>query len=75
MKMLVVVTGMIAHGHGDIQYAHYGLDIFPTKSNHIVGSIAKLLYDLECEPKVSSHKLLVKDDLIHPLSEAISKKD
>ena len=32
MKYSVVVTGMIAHGHGEIRYAHYGLDIFPTDS-------------------------------------------
>jgi hypothetical protein len=71
MKMPVAVTGMIAHGHGDVRYAHYGLDIFPTDSNHTVGSIAKLLRDLESEPKASSRKLLVKDDLIHRLSKAI----
>jgi len=71
MKMPLVVIGMIAHGHGDVRYAHYGLDIFPIDSNYIVGSIVKLLYDLQSEPKVSSRKLLVKDDLIHPLSIAI----
>jgi hypothetical protein len=27
MKLPVVVTGMIAHGHGDVRYADYGLDI------------------------------------------------
>ena len=42
---------MIAHGHGDVWYAHYGLDIFPSDSNHTVGSIAKLLRDLELPPK------------------------
>ena len=29
MKLPVAVTGMIAHGHGDVRYAHYSLDIFP----------------------------------------------
>jgi hypothetical protein len=47
MKLPVAVTGMIAHGHRDVQYAHYGLDIYPSDSNHTVGSIAKLLRDLE----------------------------
>ena len=47
MKLPISVTGMIAHGHGDIRYAHYGLDIFPTDSNHTVGSIVKLLRDLK----------------------------
>ena len=27
MELPISVTGMIAHGHGDICYAHYGLDI------------------------------------------------
>ena len=46
MKLPVSVTRMIAHGHGDVRYAHYGLDIFPSDSNHTMGSIAKLLRDL-----------------------------
>ena len=57
MKSPVSVTGMIAHGHGDVRYAHYGLDIFPSDSNHTVGSIAKLLRDLELPPKHSSREL------------------
>ena len=57
MKLPISVTRMIAHGHGDIHYAHYGLDIFPTDSNHIVGSIAKLLRDLELPPKYSLQEL------------------
>ena len=28
MKLPIAVTGMITHGHCDVQYAHYGLDIF-----------------------------------------------
>ena len=54
MKLPIFVTGIIAHGHGDIHYAHYGFDIFPTDSNHTVGSIEKLLRDLELPPKYSS---------------------
>ena len=57
MKLPVSVIGMIAHGHGDVCYAHYGLDIFPNDSNHTVGSIAKLLRDLELPPKHSSREL------------------
>ena len=57
MKLPISVTGMIAHGHGDIRYAHYGLDIFPSDSNHTVGSIAKLLRDLKLPPKHSSREL------------------
>ena len=57
MKLPIFVTRMIAHGHGDVRYAHYGLDIFPGDSNHTVGSIAKLLRDLELPPKHSSREL------------------
>ena len=57
MKMPFAITRMIAHGHGDVQYAHYGIDIFPTNSNHTIGSIAQLLRDLEGQPKNSSSQL------------------
>ena len=57
MKLLVAVTGMITHGHGDVQYAYYGLDIYLSDSNHTVGSIAKLLRDLESPPVYSTQQL------------------
>ena len=57
MKLPIFVTKMIAHGHGDVRYAHYGLDIFPNNSNHTLGSIVKLLRDLELPPKHSSREL------------------
>jgi hypothetical protein len=57
MKLPVSITGMIAHGHGDVRYAHYGLDIYPTDSNHTIGSFAQLLRDLESPPKCSSREL------------------
>ena len=47
MKMPFAISGMIAHGHGDVQYAHYRIDIFPSDSNHTIGSIAQLLRNLE----------------------------
>ena len=56
-KLPVSITRMIAHSHEDIHYAHYGLDIFPSDSNHTVDSIAKLLRDLELPPKHSSCEL------------------
>ena len=61
MKMPIAVTGMIAHGHGDVRYAHYGLDIYPTDSNHTVGSLARLLRDLETPPKNSSRTLFSEE--------------
>ena len=71
MRMPVAVTGMIAHGHGDVRYAHYGLDIFPTNSNHTIGSIAKLLRDLEEPPRNSSRKLFSEEDTQSPLTKAV----
>jgi hypothetical protein len=59
MKLPVAVTGMIAHGHGDVRYAHYGLDIYPSDLNHTVGSIAKLLRDLEFPPVYSTRQMFV----------------
>ena len=57
VKLPVSVTGMIAHGHADVRYAHYGLDVFVHDSNYTIGSMAKLLRDLELEPKSSSREL------------------
>jgi hypothetical protein len=54
MRLLVLVTSMVTQGYGDIWYAHYGLDLYPSDSNHIVGSIAKVLRDLEDIPKFAS---------------------
>ena len=54
MRLLVSIIGMIAHGHGDIRYVHYGLDLYLSDSNHIVSSIAKVLSDLEDVPKCES---------------------
>ena len=59
VKLPVSVTCMIAHGHGDVRYAHYGLNIFPHDSNYTIGSMAKLLRDLEGPPKSSSRELFV----------------
>ena len=57
VKLPVSVTGMIAHGHGDVRYAHYGLDLFKHDSNYTIGSMAKLLRDLELPSKSSSRQL------------------
>jgi hypothetical protein len=54
MKLLVALIRMIAHGDGDVRYAHYGLDIYPSNSNNLVGSIAKPLWDLESLPMYSA---------------------
>jgi hypothetical protein len=70
MKLPIAVTGMIAHGHGDLRYAHYKLDIYPSISNHTVGSFAKLLRDLEC-PLVSSTQQLFVGSASSPLFQAL----
>ena len=70
MKLPVAVTGMIAHGHGDVQYAYYGLDIYPSDSNHTVGSLAKLLRDLK-SPLVYSTWQLFAGSGSSPLFQAL----
>ena len=59
VKLPVFVTSMIAHGHGDVRYAHYGLGMFAHDSNYTISSMAKLLRDLELPPKSSSRELFV----------------
>jgi hypothetical protein len=59
MKLLVAVMGLIAHGHGDFQYAHYGLDTYPCDSNHTIGSSTKLLGNFESLSKYLSCQLFV----------------
>ena len=59
VKLPMSMKGMIAHGHGDVRYAQYGLDIFPHDSNYTIGLMAKLLRDLEEPPKSSSRQFFV----------------
>ena len=61
---------MIAHGHGDVKYAHYALDLYPADSNHTIGSFAKLLRDLEKRPSYTS-RLLFENLGSTPLYEAV----
>jgi len=72
-KLPVLVTGMIAHRYGDVRYAHYGHDIFMYYSNYIVGSLAKLLRDLELPLTYSSRKLFIWLESI-PLFEVVLKR-
>ena len=67
---LFFFAGMIAHGHGDVKYAHYGLDFYPGDANHMVGSFAKLLRDLE-KPPVQSSCALFDGCGTTPLYEAL----
>ena len=42
-KLPFSMTGMLAHGHGDVKYAHYELDLYPHDANYTIGSFAKVL--------------------------------
>ena len=66
MKLPVAVTGILAHGHVDQRYAHYGLDLYSHDANYTVGSFAKVLKDLEAPPK-SSFRELFPELNSHPL--------
>ena len=59
MKLPVSMIGMIVHGHGNIRYAHYGLDLYLADSNHTMGSVAKVLRDLKDVPKVVSRQIFL----------------
>ena len=59
MKLPVLVTRMIAHGHSNVRYAYYVLDIYASDSNHTIGSIAKLLRNLESPPMYSTQHMFV----------------
>jgi hypothetical protein len=70
MKLPVAATCMLAHGHGDVCYAHYGLDIFAHDVTYTVGSFAKLLRNLERPPK-SSSRCLFDGSRSSPLFEVV----
>ena len=57
---------MIAHGYNDVKFAHYALDLYPTDSNHTIGSFARFLHDLK---KLSfySSRLLFENSSSTPL--------
>jgi len=58
-KLHVSITGMIAHDHRDVCYTHYSLDLFSQDSNCTIGSMAKLLRDLELPLEPSSWEMFV----------------
>ena len=51
------VTSMIAHWHGDIQYVHYGLNLYPSDLNHTMDLIDKVLNDYEDVSKFASYHI------------------
>ena len=74
MKLPVVVTGILVHGHIDQCYTHYGLDLYSHDANYTVGSFAKVLRDLEAPPKSSSCELFLKSNS-HPLYSTLLRGD
>ena len=70
MKLLVAVIGILAHGHLDQRYAHYGLGLYFHDANYTVGSFAKVLRDLKVPPKSSSRELFPESNS-HPLYSAL----
>ena len=48
---------MLAHGHGDVRYMHYKLDLYPHDANYTVELFAKLLQNLALLPKSSTQVL------------------
>ena len=63
---------LVAHKHVDEKYAHYFFNIYPAYFNAIIGSIVKLLRDLEIPP-TSSSRLLFQNLRTAHLYEAILK--
>jgi hypothetical protein len=72
MQLPIAVIGMIVHDHGDVKFAHFPLNLYLGDSNHIVGSVAKLLCDLE-KPHGSLSGVLFENSRSTPLFEAILK--
>ena len=70
MKLPVSITSMLVHGHGDVCYTHYGLDIFAHDSIYAIGSFIKLLQDLE-RPLISTLCCLFDGSRSSPLFEVV----
>jgi hypothetical protein len=68
MKLPVSIVDMLAHGHGDVKYVHYNLDLFVHDSNYIVGLFSKLLQDLD-KPSNSCSRQLFDGSRLSPLFE------
>ena len=60
MRLPIAMTSMIAHGHRDVKFAHFSLDLYLGDSYHTIDSVAKLLYDLKL-PLASSLGVLFKN--------------
>ena len=61
---------MIAHGHSNVNYAHYVLDMYPSDTNFTITSIMKLLCQLEVPHVYSSRHILISS-IGDPLHDAL----
>ena len=59
LKLPLSMTCILIHGHSDVRYVHYGLDLYPHDANYIVKSIAKLLQDLELPLRILNCHLII----------------
>ena len=66
----ISIAGMIAHGHSDVNYAHYVLDMYPSDANFTITSIMKLLRQLEVQPVCSSRDIPISA-IGNPLHDAL----
>jgi hypothetical protein len=66
MRLSIATTGIIAHGHGDVKFAHFSLDLY------LSDFVAKLFCDLE-KPPASSSGVLFKNSGSIPLFEVVLK--
>lgn len=50
-SLWVVLIGMIAHGHGNVKFVHYTLQVYDLVDlNHTIGPYAQFLHDSERQP-------------------------
>ena len=61
---------MITHGHSDVKFAQCALELYLADSNHMIGSFARFLRDLE-KPPSNSSILLFENTVSTPLHEAV----
>ncbi len=48
-QLLIMLIGMIVHGHGDEVFAQYSNELWPNDLNFTIGSLLRLLQTLEKE--------------------------
>jgi hypothetical protein len=71
----VGIVEIIAHGHGDVNFAHYALHLYPADLNHTIRLFERFLCDLEKLPSYSSI-LLYENTGSTPLYEVVlDRKD